>query len=403
MNNLNDFGDSVGGAEAIIELNSQKLIKTAIDIVKLDDFYDDNWRSIFQDRVRELESKNLHLTGRLYYKTFFLNALRNRLLMADKLKDSPEILDEKIDNPVIITGLPRTGTTYLFELLSQDKRFHSPIAKEALCPVEPASSMVKGGIDRKTIVQTLQSVFLNHSQLKAMHYIQFNRPVECYSIMDAVLNYHVPDVKSDNYDEWLDTIDAENNYKWHKLILSFLQLKKPKKRWILKCPYHMNHLEYVFKNYPDAQVIHTHRNPVDSVTSLLNASRKENELYTNDPISNKVLQRLIVPLEGSHKKVIQQRKSGIIPEEKITDIYFDDLVKNPIATLGNLYKHLGLEFSDDFKNKLSTYISENPKNKHGQYSYRSSDFDLSNQQILDRFKFYTDHYHLDVSLTLPPG
>lgn len=397
MNNLNFFGDAVGGADAIIELDSQKLIKTAINKVKLDDFGDDNWCSKFQEKINELQSSNLHLTGRLYYITFFLIALRNRLLVTDRLKRCPAILDEKIDRPIIITGLPRTGTTYLFELLSQDERFHSPVAEEALCPIEPSDNIVKECIDRKTIIQTLQSIFLNHSQLKAMHYIHYNRPVECYSIMEAALNFQVPNVKSDSYEEWLQAIDAENNYKWHKVILSILQFKKPNKRWILKCPYHMNHLEQVFKKYPDAQVIHTHRNPIDSTISLLHASKKENELYTNDHITNRELQRLVIPLEGSQRKVIHQRKSGIIPEEHISDVYFDDLVQNPISTIENLYESLGIEFSAGFRNNLTTYISENPKNKHGNYSYTASDFDLSNQQILDRFQFYTDHYQIDVS------
>jgi len=397
MENLHLFGDAVGGAEAIIDLNSQNLISTATSTAKLYDFGDDLWLKGFEKRISGLNSTNLHLTGRLYYKVFFLMALRNRLLVTDKIKTCPAILDEKISCPVIITGLPRTGTTFLFELLSQDKRFHCPIAKEALCPIEPPKYMLKGGIDRKTIVQTLQSIFLSHSQLKAMHYINYDRPVECYSIMEALLNSQVPEILNNNYDKWLKDIDAENNYKWHKTILSLLQYEKPTKKWILKCPYHLNHLEKLFNYYPDAQVIHTHRDPRNAVSSLLNASKKENELYTNDPTNTESLKRLIVPLEGSLKKSISQRKTGAIPEQQITDVYFNDLVKNPISTIESIYQKIGLRINREFRENLSAYIKENPRNKHGKYSYKATEFGLSDQDILNRFKFYTDHYHIKLS------
>lgn len=397
MENLNLFGDAVGGAEAIIDLNAQNLISTATSTAHLHDFGDDKWLKGFEKRISKLNATNLHLTGRLYYKIFFLMALRNRLLVIHKLKRCPAILDEKILRPIIITGLPRTGTTFLFELLSQDKRFHCPIAKEALCPIEPPRNMLKGDIDRQTIVQTLQSIFLSHSQLKAMHYINYDRPAECYSIMEAVLNSQVPDVKNDNYDQWLKGIDSENNYNWHKIILCLLQHKKPKKHWILKCPYHLNHLEQLFNYYPDAHVIHTHRDPRDAVTSLLHASKKENELYTNDPISMESLKRLIVPLEGSLKKSINQRKLGLIPDKQITDVYFNELVKNPVSTIERIYEKIGLRISREFRDKLSEYIKDNPRNKHGNYSYKATEFGISDDDILNRFRFYTDHYQIDVS------
>ena len=392
---LNNFGHIVGGAKYLIEINAEELIESAISSTSLDDFHDLEWLNSFKKRIDVLNHSNLHLRGKIFHKCNLLTMLRNRLFVTRMIKEKPEIRDEKIDRPIFVTGLPRTGTTFLFELLSQHPNFRSPIALEALCPVIPPISSVSRDVSRKTIVTTLQSPHQENETLKSIHYVNYNRPVECYSIMDSVLNDNYPAVsKNDSYKTWRSQINPENNYKWHKTILQLLQFKKTKKTWILKCPFHINNLDTLFELYPDAKIIHTHRNPVESINSWINAITLENQIHSYDINDESLRRRSLIPLEGGLRGVIDQRISNIFPQNSIYDLYFNDLVRNPIMAMASACEQLHIDTSACFTKRMHAYIRSNPRNKHGKYSYSDSDLSLDANEIRDQFSFYTEFYNI---------
>jgi hypothetical protein len=270
---LNYLGDTVGGADKLIGLNPDELVDNAKSTTGLSDFGDDQWQSSFYENMKKMNlSENLHILGRLQVRANALRSLRNRLFITDKIKQQPAILDESIDSPLIITGLPRSGTTHLFELLSLDPSFRSPYCFEAVSPIEPPAHTLTGGIDRKHIAQGCCD-FKNDllPELKSMHIHQHDLPEECQFIMHNVLStqpflYH----STGDYQTWVEKQNRDYSYHWHKKVLQLLQYEQPTKHWLLKSPSHIHYMDLVLHHYPNARIIQTHRDPVKTIPSFLN-------------------------------------------------------------------------------------------------------------------------------------
>ena len=396
---LDYLGHSIGGADKLISLDPDELIGIAKSTTNLSDFGDDNWRADFYEEVKSLNSsESLHILGRLQVRASLLRCLRNRLFVTNKIKSQPEILREPIDSPVIITGLPRTGTTHLFELLSQDSSFRAPFCFEAVSPVEPPPDTLTGNIDRKNIAQCCFD-FKNDlfPELKAMHIHQHDLPEECRVITESILGrmQYVSDFTGD-YQSWIEGVNGDYIYHWHKIILQLLQYKHPKKEWLLKCPTHINHMEQIVEYYPNARIIHTHRDPAKALPSLLSIANVEGAatftLDTDD--IEKYSSAMLALFEGGLRKVISQRQETIVPEKQIFDIHMSDLISDPMAVIRAAYNHLDMEFSEALEKRILNYLAENRRNKHGKHTYRPQNFGLTEERIREQFRFYTDHYNI---------
>lgn len=398
---LNYLGNAVGGADKLIGLDPDELVDIAKSTTGCSDFGDDNWRDGFYENLRRMDSsENLHLLGRLQVRANSLRGLRNRLFITDKIKQQPAILDEPIDRPLIITGLPRSGTTHLFELLSLDPSFRSPYCFEAVSPVEPPADTLTGGIDRKQIAQGCCD-FKNDllPELKSMHIHQHDLPEECQFIMNNVLSTQSFMYHSDgDYQTWVEKQNRDYSYRWHKKVLQLLQYEQPTKHWLLKSPSHIHYLDLVLNHYPNARIIQTHRDPVKTIPSFLNLIKTDTSTLLLESetrhMGNNGAHPFITIYEGGVRKVIKQRQEAMIPEKQIFDIHMEGLVADPVATIRAAYNHLGIEFTSTFEKSILNYLAENPRNKHGKHSYRPEDFGLSNEKIRESFSFYTDHYNI---------
>jgi Sulfotransferase family len=381
---LNYLGHSIGGADKLVSLNPNELIDIAKSTTGLSDFGDDNWKPSYFENVKNLDSsKDLHTMGRIQLRAKFLMSLRNRLFITNEIKLKPAILSETIDSPLIITGLGRTGTTILFELLSQNPSFRSPLCFEAFCPVEPPPDTVTGGIDRKKIAQT-RVEFMDDIQpeIKTMHINRYDLPHACFHMLDSVL---INAFHSSN-----DT----DNYRWHKKILQLLQYEHPTKPWLLKCTSHINHMEQLLEYYPNARIIHTHRDPVKAIPSLISLLKCLNTVFLETSDIKEISSKILMTSENALRKMIKQRQEATIPEKQIVDVHFQDLMLDPVTTIRTAYKHLGIEFSEIFAERILSYLAKKPRNKHGKHSYQPEDFELTNKKIREQFYFYTDHYNI---------
>ncbi len=401
---LNYLGHSVGGADKLIGLDPDELVDIATSTTGLSDFGDDHWKASFYESTKKLDSsENLHLLGRLQVRANSLRGLRNRLFVTDKIKLEPAILDEPTDNPLIITGLPRSGTTHLFELLSLDPAFRSPYCFEAISPVEPPPSTITGGIDRKKIAQGCWD-FKNEllPELKSIHIHQHDLPEECQIIMHNVLSTRPFLYKSTgNYPDWAEGQNREYGYQWHKKVLQLLQYQQPTKRWLLKGPSHVHYMELVLSHYPNARIIQTHRDPVKTIPSFLNLIKTNNYTMLLESDTKRMEENSLHPFlmiyGGGLRRLIEQRQAGIVQEKQIFDIHMADLVSDPVTTVRSAYNHLGIEFSQEFEESISQFLAQNPRHKHGKHSYQPEDFGLSNRKIREHFSFYTDHYNISLN------
>ena len=181
----------------------------------------------------------------------------------------------------------------------------------------------------------------------------------------------------------------------HKRVLQMLQWGKGTRRWVLKDPSHLGYLPSLLAMYPDARIVHTHRDPaqvIPSTTSLLASSR----LMRSDRFDGRgTTQMMTIGQAASLEKVIAERESGLIPASQIADVFFEKLMAEPVAQVEMLYEHWGLEFTNAARNAMHAYVAARPRDKFGEHGYAySGSFDLDEEA--QRFSRYAEYYGITI-------
>jgi len=385
----------IGGARHLVKLDPDEVLEMAQKATGLSDFGAGDLQNFY--RYFDLYTGyELDLLSILLLKNRMLRLLCNRLLITEKLKQSPEVGRETINSPIFIVGSPRTGTSILFELLAQDENLRSPLTWEAHCPTAFPGGATEEEMDRKRqqISQTCSDIYMDiNPEMKKVHEFRWNLPVECYEILE--INFMSASTHEKGYKHWLHEMDPSNSYQWHKKVLQLLQHKKPQKRWLLKCPVHIHFLDAVFNFYPDANIIYTHRDPVRSMSSLLSLYKASSDSKMVDPnLSEKKMLTLFTLFENAKRKVIKERSENLIPERQIADFQFSEFKKDPVLSIQGIYKKFNLQYPKKMTEKILTYLEEKRLRAGGEHEHHLEMHGFSSDYIRERFKFYTDHYNI---------
>ena len=263
-----------------IGLDADELLDEARRNTGLDDFGGEGFLEPYRIFVEACDREaQLHTVGRILTRSDLLNWLENRLRLAAERKQEPEIATQEIAAPLFITGLPRTGTSILHELLACDPAVRVPRHWEVRYPC-PAPESAHGTTDPRIERSERELRLWNEvvPDYDTMHELGARIPVECIQITahafvsDELLGRaQVP-----RYAAWYASADKEPGYRFHRRFLQHLQSRSPG-RWVLKAPSHLACLDVLFGVYPDARIVWTHRDPlkvVPSVASILYATAR---------------------------------------------------------------------------------------------------------------------------------
>jgi len=394
---LNYLGAMVGGSRRLVRLEAEELIEEACEGTGLTDFGEPGWEDAFRVLVDSLQREvDLHTVGRLMTRAELLRALRNRLLLTDACGAEPAIVREAVVAPLLIAGQGRTGTSILFELLALDANNRAPLAWEAASPVAPPPGTLAEGITREQIAETVNEFFADvQPAIRAAHEHRWDLPVECIRFMDA-------DFGSDwwamlyaawSWLAWRAEHPGDAAYRWHRRVLQLLQYGRgDARRWLLKSPAHLGNLDRLLRQYPDIRIVHTHRDPVRSVPSTVSLSMLMRTSRANGVDARLLGQMVVAGYGGMLRKVIGERDAGLIPAAQITDLHFQDLMRDPVAAVERVYDALGLPFTTGFADAIRDYLARKPRDHFGKHRYRAEDYGLSNAGLREEFRFYTDHY-----------
>jgi hypothetical protein len=392
---LNAIGTNGGSPATVVPLDEQSLLSAAIQATGLDDFGGDTWREGFRLLVEDLQTTaELTLVGRILVRAEIIRSLEARLRIAEAYKQHPEIADEKISQPVFITGMGRSGTSILHELFAEDDQFRVPLTWEWLYPAPPPVAATRASDPR------IQQADIDHTfwfhitpEFQTMHDNRGDAPNECVlgtlhefasQIWGAA--HFVP-----NYDMWLALNDLGHVYRFHRHLLRLLQFRA-RGRWMLKGPSHMHSLPALFKEYPDARVIIIHRDPlkvlpsIASVFATLRWQRSDNVNY------DAAVQMLAGAYPHALGAMMQQRAGGAIPPAQITDVHYLDLMKNPVETMTSLYEWLGVSLDDGGAQRIRDYLNARPKDRHGAHSYTFDSLVLDRAATREAYRAYQEHF-----------
>jgi len=381
-------GEAVGGPEHLISLEADDLLRQASTSTGLGDFEGNGWRTHFDVLLRALEDEaQLHLLGRLLVRTELLRTLRNRLLLAERWRLQPELLDAPVEAPVFIVGSPRSGTSILHELMATDRASRAPAMWEMAHPCSEPD--VAGVADMVT--QWWHDV---QPEYETMHVNSGYLPNECIFITaHEFLSDHwggchvVP-----SYDAHLAATDQTPAYRYHKRFLQTLQARGESKRWLLKAPSHLFQLRTLFAVYPDARIVRTHRDPLKTLPSAIDLMGTLKWMRCSQVDMSAAAKMMPAAYAYIYGKEIEHRASGVLPDAQFVDVQFDDIVREPVATAEAVYRRLDWPFTEDVAGRIGEYAAAKPKGSRGEHRYSLEDAGLDAATERERFRFYTAHY-----------
>ncbi len=354
------------------------------------------WREGLDVLVDALESEaRLSETGRMAMGVRLGQYLRNRLAVVDWRAGHGDELDVAIEGPLIITGLPRTGTTALSNLLAADPATRSLRVWESGSPVPPPEAATQHDDDRIAATQAGLDIFEQMvPAMKAMHHDTATSTAESIDLLGMSFHTHhfagMADVAS--YDQWWLECDMVPAYRFHREVLEMLGSRCPPRRWHLKNPPDLFCLEAVAAVYPEARFVWTHRHPADVLASVASLVATVQTLVTDDVDAHGV---------GAHQldlwATAVERGMGWRADhpDRFVDVAMVDIVSRPVEAVAGIYDAAGWELTADAEQAMATWAEANALGRHGEHRPDPAEFGLDPARITERFVEYVDRFGLE--------
>jgi hypothetical protein len=393
VENMVAFGHGLGDdGRSLVSLRAEDLLAGASSATGLGDAGDDWFREPLDRLCTALDDEaELHLPGRIRARAELQLILQNRLRLIELWNREPSIDDEVVQGPIVVTGLGRSGTTLLHELLACDPANRPPLLWELVHTV-PGAAAPRGAepSDVDWVAMTHAEITLMDEMVPAftaMHENGGHLPTECifafahqFSSDQFTGLYNVP-----SYTIWKSGIDQTPIYRWHRSMLQTLQWATRTGRWVVKAPSHLSSLPLVFATYPDARVVITHRDPLRVVGSMADTMSTLHWMHSNRVAHETLIEFLSMGVELQMNGVTAERDSGTLPVEQIADVRYQDLVADPIGTVTRLYGDWDLELSEETLSALQRYVDARHAGRGaGDHHYRFEDtgLDLAEHRAL---------------------
>ena len=385
----------------LIEFDTQSCIAEAQRKTGLQDFGDTTFLEPLQILMEACEQEaNLSMVGRLAVKNETIRLLTNRLQLIQDRKTHDGIEQERIKAPIIILGLPRTGSTLLHNLLAQDPTNRVPRLWETVTPSPPPGHPHSSAEPRiQHMNKLLKGFYLAAPKFKIVYPMTALDPAECVTMMAHSFSsaqfqstYHIP-----SYQKWLANAVLHRAYVEHRQFLQHLQWNYQPQQWVLKAPPHIFAPEALLSVYPDAKVIQTHRSPYAVLGSVASFDVILRQAFSESVNPHQIGQEALSQWSQAIQLTINFRDSQATKNRNFYDMLYTDLSKNPIEVINKMYAHFGLTLTNKAEQNMKEFLNKNPKHKHGEHRYSLSHYGLSEAAISSCFKTYIQRYKLDVS------
>lgn len=365
----------------------------------LTDFGDPSFRKGLEVLCDSLEREaNLSELGRQLLHGKFVELLVNRLRIEQFFKQHPEIDSEQILAPIVIVGLPRTGTTLLQRVLAADPHLYSMPWWESRYPVPLPGEEVSAPTQRIERARGEVAVMVEAMpKLMSMHPMDADQADEEVMLMEhsfmAAFNAyaHVP-----SYMNWLHSIDEKPAYDYLKRVLKFLQWQKRQRgvvatRWVLKAPHHLLRMRLLLREFPGAKVIQTHRDPADTIPSIASFIHTLWCIYGANASPVAAGQEWSTLMARAFHHTLDVRKDSA-QAGTFLDVRFIDTVKQPFEVVKAIYAFAGLPLTDEAEKSMQRWMEQNRRDSRGAHEYKAEDFGLSKEQIERDFADYRAAY-----------
>ncbi len=313
------------------------------------------------------------------------------------MAQNPGFDREPIRKPVVITGIPRTGTTALHKLMAVDPQFQGlqgwlidapmPRPRQETWADQPAF---------QAAVARLNARFAATPDLRAAHNMVAEEVDECLGVLSQSFasNIWTCGWSSATYDAWWRIQSERPAYRHLRRVLQLIGSPEPEKRWLLKNPGHIANLDLLFETFPDAMVVQTHRDPAKALPSLCEILKKSHPMME---VGREKLWAQILGIRETEKWAKAVRDAEPVREGRrgqVMDVIHGDFHRDPLAVIRRIYAFVELELAPDVEAAMRQRISEDPERAHGQHRYDVTEFGLTEDEIRERFGDYIDQFDL---------
>jgi hypothetical protein len=321
------------------------------------------------------------------------NHVRNLRRLADEDARNAAIARTPVTAPLFITGLPRSGTSFLHKLLSLDANSGTPRVWQTLYPYPD------GGAEdarRKRVQRQLAGFGVLAPEMRNVHPMDADSPQECTEITAQLFQslryetlYQIP-----TYKAWLAARGHDAAYRFHRRFLQHLQHQTPNARWVLKCPDHVFALPALRATYPDARVVFLHRDPAKVLASVASLTETLRAPFA-EAVDRAAIGRQVTDdwAHGADIMVEEARTPSLAPDQ-VLHLRYQDVVGQPIATVERLYAHFGMTLTEATRAAMADYVAARPRGGYGENRYSLAQYGIEPAAIASRFAGYIATFDL---------
>ncbi|WP_299562325.1 sulfotransferase [uncultured Mycolicibacterium sp.] len=368
----------------------EDLHASAVKACGLEDFGsdDDNYREALAVLLESYQREaGLTELGSKMSRFFLRNALVARLVSEAAFKQYPQHADVVIERPIFVTGLPRTGTTALHRLLSADPANQGLELwlAEFPQPRPPRETWADNPLYTRLEAQYAQHHNENPEYM-GLHYMTAGEVEECWQLLRQSVHSvsyetlaHIP-----GYAHWLDRQDWTKSYQRHKKNLQLIGLNDPEKRWVLKNPSHLFALDALMAVYPDALVVVCHRPAETILASMCSLSQHTTAGWSTTFVGAQIGEDALDTWTRGLAKFKAARPK--YDPAQFCDVDYQDFVDDPIGTVAGIYRHFGLELTDEARAAMERMHAESRQGPRApKHTYSLADYGLTAEQVRERF------------------
>ena len=386
--------DMMAALAADCPLDADALHARAIADTGLDDFGPDDYRErldVYLAALLDIDS--MHGPGVVNFFGQLSQWLKNRLLLTDLVKRHPEINDIELLPPVVIAGLPRTGTTHLHNLLAAAPTFRTlpywesfepfPLPSEVGVEPDPRAARMDVAV---TVMNTLMPHFALMHEMTTEHvHEEIQLLANDVSTMFMETLAYVP--------RWRDYYlahDQTSTYEYLATQLKALQFLRGGRRWLLKSPQHLEQLPVLAQVFPGAAVVCTHRDPVPVALSMVAMLTYSARMHRSPVPVEEIAAGWIHRLEMMLASLARDRE--VIAPERSIDVTFDDFMADELGVAERVYGLVGEPVTDEARAAMASYLSGHQRGRLGKVVTSCEMFGLNEDELRERFAPYVSRF-----------
>lgn len=337
----------------------------------------------------------LSLFGRLALKWDLLRLLKNAQLIEDAHAANPALSAAPVKAPLFILGLPRSGTSFLHELMARDLGSQVPRNWQMIYPApRPADFSPKGDVRVRKVEQQLELFNQLAPGFRQLHPIYADSPQECSEITAHVFQSLRFDSthRTPSYLQWLEAFGHDDALAFHKKFLQFLQNGQAE-RWVLKCPDHTFTLDAILQVYPDARFVILHRDPIAVLGSVAHLTQALRQPFLRNIDAGEIGAQVSSRWIQGANLLLQFDQRTDVPASRKFHMHYEEFTAAPLASIQRIYEYFGEDLTSASMQAMQNHINAKPRGGYGRHApYRLENFKLSAASLQKGFMPYVRQY-----------